>query len=136
MARRRIGFTITEVAVATVLITVLLVVVAQTMALVAQQRRNSQYHLIASEEAANMVELLMAYSFDQLTAEAAKSAKFSPPARDALPSASLRIEILPTDERPRCKRVTVEIAWATRGEEKTRPIRVVAWKYDQEGGLR
>ncbi len=136
MDRRRTGFTITEVAVATVLISVLLVVVAQTMALVVQQRRTSQYHVIATEEAANVIELLMSRPYDQLTPDSVKSVKLSPTARDALPSASLRVELLPIDDVPRCKRVTVEIAWAASSDGMAKPIRIVAWKYGQEDKTR
>lgn len=133
-ANTRGGFTVVEVAVATVMVSVLLVVVAQMMSAVAQQRRTSRYRMIALEEAANLTELVMAKSYDQLTQDAITSVKLSLPARDALPTASLRIELLPIDAVPRGKRVTVEVAWGAEGEGQAKPIRVVAWKYDQGRG--
>lgn len=122
-----------EVTVATALITGLLVVVAQTMALVAQQRRATQYRIIATEEAANLIELVMAKPYDRLTQEAVDSMELSAPTLGALPTASLRVEVIPVDAVPRSKRVTVQIAWTTPGGGKTKPIQVVAWKYDLEG---
>ena len=56
MDRRRAGLSFIEVAVATVLIAALLAGVAQALSLVAQQRRASLYRMIATEEAANIVE--------------------------------------------------------------------------------
>jgi hypothetical protein len=103
------------------------------MAVVAQQRRASQYRLIATEEAANLMELMMAHSYERLTPEAVDVTKRSAPPLGALPAASLRVELVPIDAAPRSKRVTVEIAWTTPGGGKTKPVRVVAWKYDLEG---
>lgn len=133
MDRQKNGFTITEVAVATVLISGLLVLVAQTMAVVAQQRRASQYRIVATEEAANLMELVMANSYDQLTQESVESMELSAPTDAALPAASLNVELFPIDTVPRSKRVAIEVAWTSAGGEKTKPIRVVAWKYDQGG---
>jgi hypothetical protein len=88
--------------------------------------------MIAVEEAANLTERLMARSFGQLTPEAVESIELSATARNALPSASLRVEVLSTDAAPAAKRITVEIAWGTAAVGGTAPIRVVAWKYSSE----
>ena len=133
MDRPRNGFTIIEIAVAIMLMTVLLVAVAQTMAVVAQQRRARQYRIVATHEASNLMELVMANSYDQLTQESVESMELSAPTDAALPAASLNAQLFPIDTVPRSKRVTIEVAWTSAGGEKTKPIRVVAWKYDLEG---
>lgn len=133
MAKRNPGFTIVEVAVSTALIAVLLVGVAQAMALVAQQRRASQYRLVATQEVANILEYVAISPYDQLTPEQIDSMRLPAVAEAALPGATLRVDLTTLDTVPPAKRVTVQVAWTGGSGQPVKPVRVVTWKYNQKG---
>ncbi len=88
MRRTRRGSLLVETSVAMVILTVALVAIAQTLGMVAQQRRESERRLWAMQAAANLMEHIAVQPFDQITAESVAELKLPEELQTALPGGS------------------------------------------------
>jgi Tfp pilus assembly protein PilV len=134
---RRRGVTIFEMTIALLLAGVVLAGMAQLLAALASHRRESERRLAAIHEAANQMERLAVLPWSELTPEATAAWKLSQEAADALPAGELTVSIsdaeLPVEAPPAARRVEVEVAWRNSAGPMVDPVRVVAWRFPQEG---
>jgi prepilin-type N-terminal cleavage/methylation domain-containing protein len=130
LARR--GFTITEVVVAMVLLTVAIALVAQTVAAVGRQSLVVQRKATAIQEAANLLEQTLAVPWDELTEENVAKRQPSDPFRQRFPAALVQVTVTPTEDPGRGKRVRVEIRWPDRNGRRIEPVRLTAWRFAVE----
>jgi type II secretory pathway component PulJ len=126
---QRRGLNLMEMVVATVVMTLLLVVLAQFLGALAQQRRVAARRLLAVEEAANAMEQAAALGYSELTPERLQNIQLSEQARKSLPQAALTVRVTQPAEKPASKRITVELSWQNHAGQTGSPVRLTAWRY-------
>ena len=127
---RRAGTVVHEATIALVLASAILVTVVQVLALSAQQSRSQHQRLTASHEAGNLMEQLMARSWEQLTPEAVASIELSEMCQTTLRDAQLAIAVTPGSDG--AKQLKIEIGWRHASGNQEAPVHLVAWKYPRE----
>jgi len=131
--RSRIGgFTLLEVAGATVMLATAMVITAQVLTLRSAQAREVERRQLAGQEAANLLERLTAVSWDKLSSQPAATQQLSRDTKSRLPDGTLTVAIERGTEAPASKRITVEIGWRNRSGELTSPVRLSAWLFAPE----
>ncbi|MBN1588147.1 MAG: prepilin-type N-terminal cleavage/methylation domain-containing protein [Pirellulales bacterium] len=127
---KRRGFTVLEMMVAAALLAVAATLCLQMVMLDTATRRAAAQRRLATREAANLVERLMARPRDQLTRETAEALELSPEAVEKLPEARLAVEFDESaDDGPSATRLTLTLTWQGRSGQTVRPVRLVAWHY-------
>lgn len=104
--------------------------VVQVLALSAQESRSQHERLTATREAGNLMEQLMARSWEQLTPEAVASIELSETCQTTLPNAQLAIDVVASSDG--AKQLNIEIAWRIAAENHAAPVHLVAWKYPRQ----
>ncbi len=130
LAPRHRGTIVHEAAIAIILVAAILTSVVQVLALSAQQARSHHHRLTATNEAANLMEQLMARSAEQLTPEMAASIELSDSCQTSLPHAQLAIDVVAMSDG--AKQLNIEIAWQRAIEQPATSIHLVAWKYPRQ----
>ncbi len=95
----------------------------------ALQRRAAEQRQRAVQEAANVMERLTAYPFDEVTPERARAVSISPATLQSLPGAKLAVEVAPTQPGPgpSAKRIAVRLRWRNRAGDWEAPVRLTTW---------
>lgn len=127
--KHRRGFNLVEMLVAVVVMTALLVVLAQFLGTVTQQRRVAARRMMAVEEAANAMEQAAALSYAELTPERLQTIGVSEQAQRSLPQAKLSVDVTDEPGPPAGKQIAVELSWQNRFGETVKPVRLTAWRY-------
>lgn len=132
---KRNGATIPEAMVAMLIVAAVLVGVAQLLAMVAGQRRNTQQRSLAVREAGNLMEDLMTRPWSELTPDSLAEFQLPEPCLQQLPDAKLQIEVHADDDTDQARRIDIRIDWAGPADRRCQPVRLVAWRYhDEEAG--
>ena len=131
--RRRKGFSLLELVVAAIVLGAILAVVLKFYAAMAAREVAVRHRDVAAREAANVLERLWQWPWDQLTAEKARDLRLCEEAEQALPGAELAVEISQPAQEPDAKRIAVEIRWPERPDEPPAPVRLVASRYRNAG---
>jgi len=142
MIRR--GMTLLEALVAGVLLAAMMTICLQLFAAVAAERRAMENRQTAAQDAANLMERLIARPWNELTPSARRgkaeggrgnsafrlqpSAFGLPPSCRSLPGGSVEIELITAAGQPEAKRITVSVHWQDRSGPAA-PVRLVAWRY-------
>jgi hypothetical protein len=121
-----------EAVMSVTLVAVASVAVAQLVVLSARQLGESEQERLATQEAANMLERLVARPWSELTTEGISSLTISPSAAESLSDPQLRIGIDDVMDETRVKRIRVELSWVNRAGERVAPIQLTAWKHSAE----
>ena len=129
MKHARRAVTMLELLAATVIAAALLTAVAQVAVLSAAQHVAAERRLLAMSEAQQIVELVSAMPFAEITADALRQIKLPPAAVKALPQAALAIDVVEEVGPPRAKRIRVEINWETQPGVPARPVRLTTWRF-------
>jgi type II secretory pathway pseudopilin PulG len=116
--RRRSGFTIMETAIALALLAFVMVLVAQLGTWTLAERVRAEERLAAIEGVANVLEAARARPWKDLTPDWAAEQKLTSDLADRLHEAVLTVRVEPEPDRPRIKRVTVQLGW-THGDGAT-----------------
>jgi hypothetical protein len=127
---RHRGTLVHEAAITIALAAVILASVVQVLAVSAQQSRLQHERLTATHEASNLMEQLMARSWEQLTPETVASIELSETCQAILPSAQLAIDV--ADDGDGAKQLNIEIAWRQTSDKPAAPVHLVAWKYPRQ----
>jgi hypothetical protein len=130
---RRSGFGLIEMAVTGILITAAMAATLQVVGWVAVQRRAVERRERAVLEASNLMERITARTWDELTNETLGSIKISEQTASFLPGSALELKVLPMEDAPTRKKITVEIRWSDRSGRAESPVRLVAWVYRRGG---
>jgi len=130
---KRQGHTILETMVAAVLLAVAATVGVQMLLATASARQATETRRLATREAANVMERVMALAPDELTPQTVEQMKLSPRAQKALPGAKLTIRLdESTGDGPPATRVTVELTWKSHAGRAAPPLRLLAWRFHPE----
>ncbi len=127
--RRRAAATIVEVTISMLLLTIMLIAVAQAMAQVVKQRRAVQRRLLATDVVANHMERAAALPWEELTAERMEAWRLASDVTDRLPDSKLTFHVDATGENPTAKRVIVELQWSNSAGDMVEPARLVTWRH-------
>ncbi|MDR3638652.1 MAG: hypothetical protein P4L84_32905 [Isosphaeraceae bacterium] len=133
---RRRGFTVFELAIAVILLSVAMTVTVQLLGAIALERRTVGRRELAAQEVANLMEHLTARPWANLTAESLKDALLSNEARQALPGAELKVGVEAADAPGGVpgKRVSIKLRWRNRAGEFDAPVRLTTWVYRSTAG--
>ena len=126
---RRHGLTLSELVVTCAIAVAAMAGIAQLMYQATRQYRVVSRHNLVALEAANVMENLMSRPWSEIASSEPALIELSPACRQAVPDAELRLEIVPEDDQDDTRRITVQIHWATSGDERAKPIQLVAWRY-------
>ena len=110
MRSRRSASILLEATLAIALLTIAFVVVAHVLALAGRQRRETQWHNLATLEAANVLERMMARSWDDL-GPGAQSIAISQEAGARLPEPRLNVEVEAAEGPVSSRRIHVQVDW-------------------------
>jgi len=130
---KRKGFSLLELAVAAIVLGAILAVVLKFYAAMAAGEVAVRHRDVAAREAANVLERLWQWPWDQLTAEKAREVRLGEEAQQGLPGGELAVEISQPAQEPDAKRIAVEIRWRERPDAPPSPVRLVAWRYRNPG---
>ena len=126
---RRPGFGLIEMAVTGVLIAAAMAATLQVVGFVALERRSVERRERAVLEASNLLERVAARPWDELSTEALGSIRMAEASAAFMPGSTLELKVVPHDDAPARKRITVEIRWLDRSGRPEAPVRLVAWAY-------
>lgn len=129
MRRRWAGNMVLEATMAVTLVSVALIGVAQFLVVVGRQQRVIEWRRLANREAGNVMEQIMARSFEDLTTEGLAGIAISSDARRRLPAAKLMIELETVNQQAAARQVQIEIGWQNLAGQREH-ARLVAWKYE------
>jgi hypothetical protein len=132
-AARRPGFGLIEMAIAGLLIAAAMAATLQVVGWVATERRAVERRERAVLEASNLLERITARPWDELSTEALGSIKLNEQASAFLPGSALALKVVPFEDAPSRKRITVELRWQDRSGRPEAPVRLVAWIYRRGG---
>ncbi|MFV1968436.1 MAG: hypothetical protein ACC628_23675 [Pirellulaceae bacterium] len=107
-------------------------VIAQLLVIAAQQQRGHERRRLATQEAANLLERVMARPWNALTAEQVDSLDLPAAAKTRLPDARVRIGIVNEEGEPARKQVRIRVDWLNRAGQREQPVQLVAWKHRLE----
>jgi hypothetical protein len=105
----------TEVAISLAMLLVISTLVAELATWMISERSRTTARLDAVEIAANELEEARAVAWEKLTPEWAASQKLPTHVLDRWPDMKLAVRVEPEPNRPRVKRVTVELKWTEKG---------------------
>lgn len=126
---RRRGSLLVETAIGVALAAVVMIAVAQLVAVVAKQRREVAQTNLAAQEVANVMERVMVLPWDQLTTEAAERFVATLPPAAALDDPQLSITVSDSDDPLPTKQIEVALSWRDLARRRVEPVRVAAWKH-------
>jgi hypothetical protein len=107
--RRRRGFTVTEIALALGALATVAIIVAQLATWSLAERARADARLEAVEAATNVLEEARARPWDELTPEWAEAQRLPDHLAQRWRDGRLAVRVEPEPERPKVKRVTVEV---------------------------
>ena len=119
----RRGFTMAEVTAALGILVLALAVVAEVGVQGLRERARADALQAAQELAANVLESARACPWEKLTPDWAAGQRLPEPYEGR--GWRLQVRVEPEASRPRIKRVTVEVHWAAREGDRTRPVQLV-----------
>ena len=132
MTGNRQGTTIVELVASMLILAAVLLAIAQTVAMRAQQRHAAERHRLAISEAANLMEQIIVRPWDEVSSDNVAAMTLSAEAQQTLPDARLRIGVDSIEQEPAAKRVQIEIDWQNSAGQRQTPLRLIAWKYRVE----
>jgi len=132
--RRSRGYSLMEVTAAASLLAVVMLIAVPSLRWVAAGRRDAADRQLATQEIANVLERVTARPWSDLTPDAVASEELSAEARARLPAFELHVAVTTISDKPRAKRVTVELRWNDTAGRPMAPVRLSAWRYEREGG--
>lgn len=134
MRRRcRRGSMFVETAIGIALVAIVMVSVAQLVALASKQRREVAQSQIATQEVANVLEHIMVMQWDELTTEATSQPKLSEDLASQLADPELAITIVTTDDDLPTKKIEIALSWTDQANRRVDPVRLVAWRHRSTG---
>ena len=127
---RRPGTMFVETAIGIALAIVVMLAVAQLVAVVAKQRREVAQRQLATQEVANVMERVMVLPWNELTTESATQFDISRVSADALNDPQLSIAISNVDDSLPTKLIEITLSWRDLANRRVEPVRLVAWRHE------
>ena len=123
-----------EVAVGIGVALVVMVAVAQMVGVISYQRATTAQIRLATREAANAMERVLASSWQELNPEDPPEVMISANAAERLDDPHLSVSITESKADVMVKRIEVRIDWLNRAGQRGEPFRLVAWRHGDVGG--
>lgn len=123
------GFTLMELLASIVILAAAVLTVAQTVAVVTRQRQLTERRALALQEAENTMEHVYALPWGELTQEGVAKIQLSDSSRHRLPQAAVQVSVQASGNPPTEKRVLVEVDWQDAGSGRSRPVRLLSWRF-------
>ncbi|MCA9121830.1 MAG: hypothetical protein H6822_11865 [Planctomycetaceae bacterium] len=118
-----------ETAIGIALTVIVMIAVAQLVAVIAKQRRDMANTRVATREVANMMELAIVLPWDELNADAIAKSEISDLSSVALSDPELAIDIVTLDTALQTKQIEIALSWRDQANRRVDPVRLVAWKH-------
>ena len=128
-ATRRRGSMFVETAIGISLAVVVMIAVAQLVAVVAKQRRDVAQTRLATQEVSNAMERVIVLPWNELTTETIAGLDVSRPAIMALDDPQLSITVTELNAALPTKQVEIALSWRDHANRRVEPVRLVAWKH-------
>lgn len=125
----RRGLTMTEMIVTIALTSVAMAGGVKIMAVASRECSAVDCRRLASLEAGNILEQVMARPWDEMAPGQLANLALSDACGQTLPDARLRVAVDPEPTDANARRITVEIDWQTAAARRAVPVRLVAWRY-------
>ena len=127
---RRRGSMFVETAIGIALALVVMIAVAQLIAVVAKQRHEVAQTRLATQVVANAMERVMVLPWDEVTADAAERFEQARLPAGTLDDSQLSISVLDAGDTIPTKRIEIALSWRDRAARRVEPVRLVAWKHE------
>ena len=114
---------------AVVLLVLVFMAVSQLVAVVGLQRREAHLRRLATLEAANTLERVVARPWDQLSSDELAGLTLSEPAARRLSDPRLRVDIEPLPGSPAAIKISVRVDWINSAGDRGPPVELVAWRH-------
>lgn len=129
MTHTRTGSTLLEAVAGLAIMMVVGTLVAQVTVVATRQLRAGAMRQVATQEAANLLERLVADAADPPQNEAGSSWPLSPEAAKQLTDGKLHVAIDDEVAPPAAQRIAVELSWKTAWGNEREQVRLVSWRY-------
>jgi len=127
-AQRR-GSMFVETAIGIALAIIVMIAVAQLVAVIAKQRRAVDQTRVATQEVSNLMERVIVLPWDELTTEAIAERDHSPASVTGLEDPQLSITVAELDDALPTKQIEIALSWRDNANRRVEPVRLVAWKH-------
>ena len=128
---RRQGSLLLEAALAMALLLAALAVVAHLLLLAGHQRREADHRALATREAANVMERVVARRWDEIVPEGVRELALSDEARQQLPQPDLEVRVSEDSAELRQKRIDVLVRWQNAAGLPAQPVELAAWVFTE-----
>lgn len=128
-ATRRRGSMFVETAIGISLAIVVMIAVAQLVAVVAKQRRDVAQTRLTTQEVANAMERVIVLPWSELTTEPIAGLDVSRPAMMALDDPQWSITVTELNAALPTKQIEITLSWRDQANRRVEPVRLVAWKH-------
>jgi hypothetical protein len=118
-----------EVSVAILVVATAMVAASQLLAVAAKQQRALDRRVLATREAANLMEHVMARPWNELTEERVASLSLSSEAKRRLPGCQATIKVTTDEQALKAKQVVVQIDWLDGAGQRVQGVQLAAWKF-------
>lgn len=125
------GVSLVETAAAVAVSGLVIAAVLQSTVAVHQQSRRTDRRWIATCEAANLMEDVATWTWESLSPDAMATLKLSAETQRALPDAQLTARVTSPSETARVKHIELSLDWRDVGDQRVRPVRLVAARYQR-----
>ena len=129
MIALRRGFSLLELAVASVILMALMTICLELLSAMAAQRRAIDGRQTAIRQAANVMERVCGRRYSELTPQGVREMQLAEQSPPKMPGARVEIQLVQSPDEPAAKRITVLIHREEESANSGRPIRLVAWRY-------
>lgn len=132
-AHRR-GSMFIETAISLALAIIVMVAIAQLVAIVVRQRHEVNQARVASQATANIMERLIVLPWDELSDEGVRAFAVSDELAASLDEPQLSITVSKLDEPLPAKQIEVALSWRDQANRRVEPTRLVAWRHQALAG--
>jgi hypothetical protein len=118
-----------ETAIGIALAVIVMMAVAQLVAVIAKQRREVAQTRLATQEVSNVMERVIVLPWDELTTEAIAGRNISDLSAVALDDPQISISVAELDATLPTKQIEIALSWRDHAHRRVEPVRLVAWKH-------
>ncbi len=126
---RHCGSMIVETAIGIALVVIVMVAVAQLVAVVAKQRSEVAQTRLATQELANAMERVIVLPWSELNTAAIAASGVPNLSAAALDDPQWSITVADLDAAFPTKQIEIGLSWRNQANRRVEPVRLVAWKH-------
>lgn len=120
----------TEVALSLLMVGIAVTLIVELNTLLIRQQRGLDRRVVAMQEAANILETLGDWPWDELTAERAAEVRLPPYVSESLLDAELRVAVADDAEAPApARRIDVALSWRSADGGGRQSTALSAWRF-------